>query len=122
MLWRRPRNAPGSPEEVPASFSALSVEAPGGPRPLFWSCLDSISRFRSINCEMLENVGRYQGSKMEPKRVPGSSHLAVLWMAGCGQQDMGAVEGEMAVPGREEGQTPANEPAVTQRAEGPGGG
>ena len=35
---------------------------------------------------------------------------------------MGAVEGEMAVPGREEGQTTANGPAATQRAEGPGGG
>ena len=35
---------------------------------------------------------------------------------------MGAVEGEMAVPGREEGQTPANEPAAPKRAEGPGGG
>ena len=35
---------------------------------------------------------------------------------------MGAVEGEMAVPGREEGQTPPNGPAATPRAEGPGGG
>ena len=67
--------------------------------------------------EML-SFGPYQASKMEPKRVPGSSHLAVLWMAGCGQQDMGAVEGEMAVPGREEGQTTANGPAAPKRAEG----
>ena len=66
--------------------------------------------------------GRHQASKIEPKRVPGSSYLAVLWMAGCGQRDMGAVEGEMAVPGREEGQTPANDPAAGKRAEGPGGG
>ena len=58
---------------------------------------------------------------MEPKRVPGSSYFAVLWMAGCGQRDVGVVEGEMAVPGREEGQTGANGPAATQRAEGPGG-
>ena len=28
VLWRRPGNAQGSPEEVPASFSALSGEAP----------------------------------------------------------------------------------------------
>ena len=55
---------------------------------------------------------RHQASKIESKRVPGSSYLAVLWMAGCGQGDMGAVEGEMAVPGREEEQTPANEPAA----------
>ena len=34
---------------------------------------------------------------------------------------MGAVEGEMAVPGREEEQTPANKPAASKRAEGPGG-
>ena len=53
--------------------------------------------------------GRHQAPKMEPTWVPGSSYLAVLWMAGCGQQDMGAVEGEMAVPGREEEQTTANE-------------
>ena len=65
--------------------------------------------------------GRHQASNIEPKRVPGSSYLAVLWMAGCGQRDMGAVEGEMAVPGREEEQTTANGPAATQRAEGPGG-
>ena len=56
--------------------------------------------------------GRHQASKMAPTRVPGSSYLAVLWMAGCGQRDMGAVEGEMAVPGREEGQMTASEPAA----------
>ena len=65
--------------------------------------------------------GRQQASKIEPKRVPGSSYLAVLWMAGCGQGDMGAVEGEMAVPGREEEQTTPNEPAASPRAKGPGG-
>ena len=59
---------------------------------------------------------------MEPKRVPGSSYLAVLWMAGCGQQDMGDLEGEMVVLGREEEQTPPNGPAARKRAEGPGGG
>ena len=42
---------------------------------------------------------RHEASKMEPERVPGSSYLAVLWMAGCGQRDMG-VEGDMVVPGR----------------------
>ena len=65
--------------------------------------------------------GRHQASKIEQKRVPGSSYLAVLWMAGCGQRDMGAVEGEMAVPGREEGQTSANGPAGAKGAGGPGG-
>ena len=62
--------------------------------------------------EML-SFGRHQASKIEPKRVPGSSYLAVLWMAGCGQRDMGAVEGEMAVPGREEGEMSTNGPAAT---------
>ena len=56
--------------------------------------------------------GRHQASNIEPQRVPASSCLAVLWMAGCGRRDMGAVEGEMAVPGREEGQTAANDPAA----------
>ena len=46
------------------------------------------------------SFGRHEASKMEPERVPGSSYLAVLWMAGCGQRDMGDVEGDMAVPGR----------------------
>ena len=66
------------------------------------------------------SFGRHEASNIEPKRVPGSSYLAVLWMAGCGQRDMGAVEGEMAVPGREEEQTAPNEPATGKRAEGPG--
>ena len=74
----------------------------------------------TLAMEML-SFGRHQASKIEPKRVPGSSYLAVLWMAGCGQRDMGA-EGEMAVPGREEEQTPANDPAAGGRAEGPGRG
>ncbi len=60
--------------------------------------------------EML-SFGRH---KIKPKRVPASSCLAVLWMAGCGQQDMGDVEGEMAVPGREEEQTGANEPTLNR--------
>ena len=66
--------------------------------------------------------GRHQASKMEPKRVPGSSYLAVLWMAGCGQGDMGAVEGEMAVPGWEEGQTTAKRPGCSVASRRPGGG
>ena len=45
---------------------------------------------------------------MEPERVPGSSLLAVLWMAGCRQGDMGDVEGDMAVPRRDDGQTGAS--------------
>ena len=44
---------------------------------------------------------------MEPERVPGSSLLAVLWMAGCRQGDMSDVEGDMAVPRRDDGQTGA---------------
>ena len=52
--------------------------------------------------------GRHQASNIEPKRVPGSSYLAVLWMAGCGQRDMGDVEGDMAVPRRDDGQTGAS--------------
>ena len=64
----------------------------------------------TLSMKML-SFGRHEASNIEPKRVPGSSYLAVLWMAGCGQRDMGAVEGEMAVPGREEEQTIANEPA-----------
>ena len=63
----------------------------------------------TISMKML-SFGRHEASKMEPEQVPGSSYLAVLWMAGCGQRDMGAVEGEMAVPGREEEQTSANGP------------
>ena len=66
---------------------------------------------KTFAMEMLR-FGRHQASKIEPKRVPASSCLAVLWMAGCGQRDMGAVEREMAVPGREEGQMTANEPAA----------
>ena len=65
----------------------------------------------TFSMEML-SFGRHQASKIEPKRVPGSSYLAVLWMAGCGQQDMDDLEGDMAVPGREEEQTIANGPAA----------
>ena len=75
----------------------------------------------TISMKML-SFGRHEASNIEPKRVPGSSYLAVLWMAGCGQQDMSDLEGDMAVPGREEGQTSPNEPAARKRAEGPGGG
>ena len=78
------------------------------------------SKMTTLAMEML-CFDRHQASNIEPKRVPGSSYLAVLWMAGCGQGDMGAVEGEMAVPSREEEQTVANGPAARQRAEGPGG-
>ena len=78
------------------------------------------SKMMTISVEMLA-FGLYQASKIKPKRVPASSCLAVLWMAGCGQRDMGAVEGDMGVPGREEEQTVANGPAAGKRAEGPGG-
>ena len=66
---------------------------------------------KTLSMEML-SFGRRQASKIEAKRVPGSSCLAVVWMAGCGQQDMGDLEGDMAVPGREEEQTIANGPAA----------
>ena len=46
------------------------------------------------------SFGRPEASKIDAKWVPGSSYLAVLWMAGCGQRDIGDVEGDMAVPGR----------------------
>ena len=68
------------------------------------------SKMMTLAMEML-CFGRHQASNIEPKRVPGSSYLAVLWMAGCGQGDMGAVEGEMAVPGWEEEQTSAKRPS-----------
>ena len=58
----------------------------------------------TLSMEML-SFRRHEASKMEPERVPGSSYLAVLWMAGCGQWDMGDVEGDMAVPKRDDGQT-----------------
>ena len=59
---------------------------------------------------------------MEPERVPGSSLLAVLWMAGCRQGDMSDVEGDMAVPRRDDGQTGPSEKRSTVRAEGTGSG
>ena len=61
---------------------------------------------KTLSMEML-CFGRHQASKMEPKRVPGSSYHAVLWMAGCGQWAMVDVEGDMAVPRRDDGQTGA---------------
>ena len=65
---------------------------------------------------------RHQASNIVPKRVPGSSYLAVLWMAGCGQRDMGAVEGDMGVPTRDDGQTSPSEKRSGARAEGTGRG
>ena len=73
--------------------------------------MEKWSKMTTFSMKML-SFGRHEASNIEPKRVPGSSYLAVLWMAGCGQRDMGAVEGEMAVPGREEEQTGANGPAA----------
>ncbi len=60
---------------------------------------------------------RHEASKMEPERVPGSSLLAVLWMAGCRQGDMSDVEGDMAVPRRDDGQTSALGKQSTPRAD-----
>ena len=59
---------------------------------------------------------------MEPERVPGSSYLAVLWMAGCGQWDMGDVEGDMAVPRRDDGQTSRSEKTISRPGRGHGEG
>ena len=71
--------------------------------------------------EML-SFGRHQASKIEPKRVPGSSYLAVLWMAGCGQRDMGDVEGDMAVPGRSGLQNAPLDPSSNRPSRGHGEG
>ena len=59
---------------------------------------------------------------MEPERVPGSSYLAVLWMAGCGQWDMGDVQGDMAVPRRDDGQTGASAKTINCPSRGHGEG
>ena len=71
----------------------------------------------TLSMEML-SFGRHEASKMEPERVPGSSLLAVLWMAGCRQGDMSDVEGDMAVPRRDDGQTTASDKRSGARAEG----
>ena len=55
VLWRRPGDAPGAPEDVLGRFSAPSWEAQGVPRRSFWSCFESKSWFISRNGEMLEN-------------------------------------------------------------------
>ena len=73
------------------------------------------SKMMTLLINML-SFGRHEASKMEPKRVPGSSYLAVLWMAGCGQWDMGDVEGDMAVPKRDDRQTGASEKRSAVRA------
>ena len=52
---------------------------------------------------------------MEPERMPGSSYLAVLWTAGCGQWAMGDVEGDMAVPRRDDGQTSASAKTIERQ-------
>ena len=64
---------------------------------------------------------RHEASKMEPERVPGSSLLAVLWMAGCRQGDMSDVEGDMAVPRRDDGQTSALGKTINCPSRGHGG-
>ncbi len=68
------------------------------------------------------SFGRHEASKIDPKWVPGSSYLAVLWMAGCGQRDMGDVEGDMAVPGRSGLQKSPLDPSNTGPSRGPGEG
>ena len=70
----------------------------------------------TLSMEMLA-FRRHEAAKMEPERVPGSSLLAVLWMAGCRQGDMGDVEGDMAVPRRDDGQTSALGKQSTPRAD-----
>ena len=76
---------------------------------------------KTLSMDMLSFV-RHQASKIESKRVPGSSYLAVLWMAGCGQWDMGDIMGGMAVPRRDDGQTGASGKRSAVRAEGTGRG
>ena len=70
----------------------------------------------TFSMEMLA-FRRHEAAKMEPERVPGSSLLAVLWMAGCRQGDMSDVEGDMAVPRRDDGQTGALDKQSTPRAD-----
>ena len=65
---------------------------------------------------------RHEAAKMEPERVPGSSYLAVLWMAGCGQWAVGYVEGDMAVPRRDDGQTSRSEKTIKRPGRGHGEG
>ena len=55
MLWRRPGDAPGAPQDVPGSFSAPFWEAQGVPGPPFGSCFDSKILLISRNFDMLEN-------------------------------------------------------------------
>ena len=75
----------------------------------------------TLSMEMLA-FRRHEAAKMEPERVPGSSLLAVLWMAGCRQGDMGDVEGDMAVPRRDDGQTSASEKTINRPGRGHGEG
>ena len=56
VLWRRPGDAPGAPQDVPGSFSGPFWEARGVPRRQFWSCFDSTCSFIRRNGDMLENV------------------------------------------------------------------
>ena len=64
------------------------------------------SKMMTFSMKML-SFRRHEASKMEPERVPGSSYLAMLWMAGCGQWAMGDIECDMAVPRRDDRQTSA---------------
>ena len=68
------------------------------------------------------SFGRREASKIEPKRVRGSSYLPVLWMAVCGQRDMGDVEGDMDVPGRSGLQKGALDPSNSWPSRGRGEG
>ena len=74
----------------------------------------------TLSMEML-SFRRHEASKMEPERVPGSSLLAVLWMAGCRQGDMSDVEGDMAVPRRDDGQTGALDKTINSPGQWHGG-
>ena len=75
----------------------------------------------TLSMEMLA-FRRHEAAKMEPERVPGSSLLAVLWMAGCRQGDMSDVEGDMAVPRRDDGQTGASGKTISRPGRGHGEG
>ena len=74
----------------------------------------------TLSMEMLA-FRRHEAAKMEPERVPGSSLLAVLWMAGCRQGDMSDVEGDMAVPRRDDGQTSPSEKTINSPGQWHGG-
>ena len=78
-------------------------------------------KMTTLSMKML-SFGRHEAFNIEPKWLPGSSYLAVLGMAGCGQWDMADVEGDMAVPGRSGLQNRGLDPSNNRPGRGPGEG